>query len=182
VAGFVGTPRIISAISRRGSIIMRLTMPGCAARGHVRDLWPPSGPGVSNIIVHPPAVYWTRYARIIRGEVLSVRRDFVRLAVVAGCSKWTIMRRHILPSVKLRDRAGHPQLARRSSPRRRSRSWAWACRRPTRWVDAGARQEGLMGLLVADRAAGLLHHADGSLGEPPGRLAPRQVRSTLRQL
>ena len=58
------------------------------------------GPGVSNIIIILAAVYWTRYARIIRGEVLSVReRDFVRLAVVAGCSKWTIMRKHILPNV-----------------------------------------------------------------------------------
>ena len=26
-------------------------------------------------------------------------REFVRLAIVAGCSKWTIMRRHILPNV-----------------------------------------------------------------------------------
>ena len=45
-------------------------------------------------------VYWTRYARVVRGEVLSLKeRDFVRLAIVAGCSKWTIMRRHILPNV-----------------------------------------------------------------------------------
>jgi peptide/nickel transport system permease protein len=58
------------------------------------------GPSVSNIIIILAAVFWTRYARIIRGEVLSIReRDFVRLAVVAGCSKWTIMRRHILPNV-----------------------------------------------------------------------------------
>ena len=58
------------------------------------------GPSVSNIIIILAAVYWTRYARVVRAEVLSVReRDFVRLAVVAGCSKWTIMRRHILPNV-----------------------------------------------------------------------------------
>src|SRR6266446_671334 len=58
------------------------------------------GPRVSNIIIILAAVFWTRYARVIRGEVLSIReRDFVRLAVVAGCSKWTIMRRHILPNV-----------------------------------------------------------------------------------
>jgi peptide/nickel transport system permease protein len=45
-------------------------------------------------------VYWTRYARVIRGEVLSLKeRDFVRLAIVAGCSKRTIMKRHILPNV-----------------------------------------------------------------------------------
>src|SRR5437773_2768502 len=58
------------------------------------------GPSVMNIVIILSAVYWTRYARVIRGEVLSLReRDFVRLAVVAGCSKWTIMRRHILPNV-----------------------------------------------------------------------------------
>src|SRR5207253_10663340 len=54
----------------------------------------------SNIIIILDLVYWTRYARVIRGEVLSVReRDYVRLAVVAGCSKWKIMRKHILPNV-----------------------------------------------------------------------------------
>src|SRR2546430_16179113 len=48
------------------------------------------GPSVMNIVIILSAVYWTRYARVIRGEVLSLReRDFVRLAVVAGCSKWT---------------------------------------------------------------------------------------------
>lgn len=58
------------------------------------------GPSELNIIVILAAVYWTRYARVIRGEVLSLReRDFVRLAVVAGCSKWKIMRRHLLPNV-----------------------------------------------------------------------------------
>ncbi len=58
------------------------------------------GPSEMNIIIILSAVYWTRYARVIRGEVLSLReREFVRLAIVAGCSKWTIMKRHILPNV-----------------------------------------------------------------------------------
>jgi len=58
------------------------------------------GPSELNIIVILGLVYWTRYARVIRGEVLSLKeRDFVRLAVVAGCSKRTIMRKHILPNV-----------------------------------------------------------------------------------
>ncbi|MBI4611750.1 MAG: ABC transporter permease [Candidatus Rokubacteria bacterium] len=58
------------------------------------------GPSEMNIIIILGAVYWTRYARVIRGEVLSMKeRDFVRLAVVAGCSRGTIMRRHILPNV-----------------------------------------------------------------------------------
>ena len=58
------------------------------------------GPSEWNIVIILAAVYWTRYARVIRGEVLSLReRDFVRLAIVAGCSNKTIMRRHILPNV-----------------------------------------------------------------------------------
>jgi peptide/nickel transport system permease protein len=58
------------------------------------------GPSEMNIIIILGAVYWTRYARVIRGEVLSLKeREFVRLAIVAGCSKRTIMRKHILPNV-----------------------------------------------------------------------------------
>ena len=58
------------------------------------------GPSEMNIVIILGLVYWTRYARVIRGEVLSLKeRDFVRLAIVAGCSKRTIMRRHILPNV-----------------------------------------------------------------------------------
>jgi peptide/nickel transport system permease protein len=58
------------------------------------------GPSAMNIVIILAAVYWTRYARVVRGEVLSLKeREFVRLAIVAGCSKRTIMRRHILPNV-----------------------------------------------------------------------------------
>jgi peptide/nickel transport system permease protein len=58
------------------------------------------GPSEMNIVIILAAVYWTRYARVIRGEVLTLKeRDFVRLAIVAGCSKRTIMRKHILPNV-----------------------------------------------------------------------------------
>jgi peptide/nickel transport system permease protein len=58
------------------------------------------GPSEMNIVIILALVYWTRYARIVRGEVLSLKvREFVRLAVVAGCSKTTIMWRHILPNV-----------------------------------------------------------------------------------
>jgi peptide/nickel transport system permease protein len=58
------------------------------------------GPSMWNIVFILGLTYWTRYARVVRGEVLSLReREFVRLAIVAGCSKWTIMMRHILPNV-----------------------------------------------------------------------------------
>jgi peptide/nickel transport system permease protein len=58
------------------------------------------GPGVLNIIIVFGLIYWTRYARVIRGEVLSLReRDYVRLAEVAGLSHWKIIFRHIAPNV-----------------------------------------------------------------------------------
>ncbi len=58
------------------------------------------GPSEWNIVIILGAVYWTRYARVIRGEVLSLKeRDFVRLAIVAGCSRMKIMRQHVLPNV-----------------------------------------------------------------------------------
>jgi peptide/nickel transport system permease protein len=58
------------------------------------------GPSMWNIVIILGITYWTRYARVVRGEVLSLKeREFVRLAIVAGCSKSTIMRRHILPNV-----------------------------------------------------------------------------------
>jgi peptide/nickel transport system permease protein len=58
------------------------------------------GPSEMNIVVILAGIFWTRYARVIRGEVLSLKeRDYVRLAIVANCSMWTIMRRHILPNV-----------------------------------------------------------------------------------
>lgn len=58
------------------------------------------GPGISNIIIVFGLIYWTRYARVIRGEVLSLReRDFIRLAQVAGVGNTRIILRHIIPNV-----------------------------------------------------------------------------------
>jgi peptide/nickel transport system permease protein len=57
-------------------------------------------PGVGNIILVFGLIYWTRYARVIRGEVLTLReRDYVRLAQVAGLRKSRIIIRHIVPNV-----------------------------------------------------------------------------------
>ncbi len=57
-------------------------------------------PGLSTVIVVIVLTYWTWYARIIRGEVLSLRqRDYVLLAAVAGVSTITVFRRHLLPNI-----------------------------------------------------------------------------------
>jgi peptide/nickel transport system permease protein len=58
------------------------------------------GAGVQNVIIAIMATVWARFARQIRGEVLSLKeRDFVTMAVVAGVSPWVIMWRHIFPNV-----------------------------------------------------------------------------------
>ena len=105
VAGLLGVALGIAAGYLGGwvdEVIMRLTDTWLALPALTFAIFLAAvlGPSELNIIIVLSCVYWTRYARVIRGEVLSVReRDFVRLAVVAGCSKWTIMRKHILPNV-----------------------------------------------------------------------------------
>ena len=58
------------------------------------------GPSMWNIVLILGIGYWTRYARILRSEVLSLReREFVKLAQVAGASKIRIIMQHIVPNV-----------------------------------------------------------------------------------
>ncbi len=105
VSGVVGTTLgIVSGYlgSWADQIIMRVTDAWLALPALTFAIFLAAivGPSEMNIVIILAAVYWTRYARIVRGEVLSLKeREFVRLAIVAGCSKWTIMRRHILPNV-----------------------------------------------------------------------------------
>lgn len=58
------------------------------------------GPSLLTVVIAIGLVIWARYARIIRGEVLSLKqRDFVRLAQIAGCSHLRILAVHIFPNV-----------------------------------------------------------------------------------
>ena len=105
VAGFIGTVLGIVSGYLGGwvdQLIMRLTDTWLALPALTFAIFLAAivGPSMWNIVIILGITYWTRYARVIRGEVLSLKeREFVRLAIVAGCSKWTIMRRHILPNV-----------------------------------------------------------------------------------
>jgi peptide/nickel transport system permease protein len=83
-------------------VIMRITDAWLALPGLTFAIFLAAivGPSAMNIVIILALVYWTRYARIVRSEVLSLReRDYVRLAIVAGCSNWSIMKKHILPNV-----------------------------------------------------------------------------------
>ena len=105
VAGFIGTTLGIISGYLGGwvdQVIMRLTDTWLALPALTFAIFLTAivGPSEVNIIIVLSAVYWTRYARVIRGEVLSLKeREFVRLAIVAGCSKRKIMMHHILPNV-----------------------------------------------------------------------------------
>lgn len=58
------------------------------------------GPHIVNVLIAVSLMLWARFAQIVRGEVLTVRDlDYVRLAQIAGCSHFSIIRRHILPNV-----------------------------------------------------------------------------------
>jgi peptide/nickel transport system permease protein len=58
------------------------------------------GPGIFTVVLAVSLVLWARIARVVRGEVLSVKtRDFVALAQVAGLPWWRILLVHILPNV-----------------------------------------------------------------------------------
>lgn len=57
------------------------------------------GPSLGNIIVVIGVSSWVVYARVVRGEVLSLReREFVQAAVALGSRDWRILFRHVLPN------------------------------------------------------------------------------------
>ena len=58
------------------------------------------GQGLGTLVLAISLLLWASFARVIRGEVLSLKqRDFVALAKVRGCSSARIMLTHILPNV-----------------------------------------------------------------------------------
>jgi peptide/nickel transport system permease protein len=58
------------------------------------------GQGLRTIVIAISLLLWARFARVVRGEVLSVKeRDFIALAKVHGCSPARIMMTHVLPNV-----------------------------------------------------------------------------------
>ncbi len=85
-----------------GEILMRLTdiftaFPGLILAMVIAGLL---GPGLFNTMLALTAVGWTRYARVVRGSVLSVKQQtFVEAAKALGSSDMRILARHILPEV-----------------------------------------------------------------------------------
>lgn len=94
VSGFIG--------GRTDMVIMRLadlwlSLPAIIVLFMLASV---HGPSAKTIIITFGVMGWPNYARIVRGECLSLKqRDFVRLARVAGCSNLRIMFSHILPNI-----------------------------------------------------------------------------------
>jgi peptide/nickel transport system permease protein len=58
------------------------------------------GLGLRNIVFSLAAAGWVVYARVVRGEVLSVKqRDFVHAAAALGVGRARLLFRHVLPNV-----------------------------------------------------------------------------------
>src|SRR6059058_4851072 len=58
------------------------------------------GPSLTNAIIAIAAVTWAVYARLTRGQILSLRRrEFVEAARAIGASRTRIVLRHLLPNV-----------------------------------------------------------------------------------
>jgi len=58
------------------------------------------GPSMRNVIIALTINYTPRTARIVRGEVLSIREEtYVKAAISMGASGWRITFKHILPNI-----------------------------------------------------------------------------------
>ena len=106
IAGFVGLALGMIAGYYRGAaeaVLMRLTdavlaLPIILLALVLGVVYRPS---ITLVIVALSANLWAAYARMIRGETLSVmNRDFIRLARVAGAGPVRIIVHHIFPHVK----------------------------------------------------------------------------------
>ncbi len=94
IAGYFG--KAVDAIIMR-LVDIQMSIPSLALALVIATVLSPS---LTTVIVVISITYWTWYARIIRGEILSLKeRDYVALAKVAGCSTATIFVRHLLPNV-----------------------------------------------------------------------------------
>ena len=57
------------------------------------------GSGIFNLMIALSIVHWAKYARMMRGQVLSIKKqEFVLSAVTSGAGDFHIIRKHIVPN------------------------------------------------------------------------------------
>ena len=58
------------------------------------------GPSLRNLLLILAVSGWVTYARVVRGQTLSLREhDFIQAARGLGCPAWRIVARHVVPNV-----------------------------------------------------------------------------------
>jgi len=94
IAGFFGGV-VDEAIMRVTDLF--LAFPALILAAAIAATW---GGNLTTTVIALSTVYWPWYARLVRGQVLSLReREYVTAATVIGAGPWDIMRRHLLPNV-----------------------------------------------------------------------------------
>ncbi len=86
---------------RLGNVIMRVTDAFLAFPPLILALSIQAalGKSVTNTMIALSLVWWTWYARLVRGQVLSIKEDlYIEAARMLGVSKIRMMLRHILPN------------------------------------------------------------------------------------
>jgi len=57
------------------------------------------GPGITNMVISMAMVQWSTYARLMRGQVLSVKKnEYIQSAAIIGASDARIVGKHIIPN------------------------------------------------------------------------------------
>lgn len=94
ISGYFGG--IVDAIIMR-LVDIQMSIPALALALVIAAVF---GADFDTVVIVIIVTYWTWYARIVRGEILSLKeRDYVALAKVAGCGTATIFFRHLLPNI-----------------------------------------------------------------------------------
>ena len=94
IAGYVG--------KRTDNIMMRLvdTVDSIPMTLYVILIMVVAGPGLLSIILALGLTFWIKMARLVRGQVLSLKQqEFIKAAVVVGASKRRIIIKHLFPNM-----------------------------------------------------------------------------------
>lgn len=87
---------------RLDSIVMRisdvfLAFPGMVFAIAVAGIL---GGGITSAVIALAVISWPKYARLARGEVMSIKnRPFMEAARIGGCGTWKLVVNHILPNI-----------------------------------------------------------------------------------
>jgi ABC-type nitrate/sulfonate/bicarbonate transport system permease component len=133
------------------------------------------GPSLPNLLTILAVSGWVTYARVVRGQTLSLREtDFIQAARGLGCPAWWILLRHVL-------RARDHDHRDRSADRARVHPELPGARRAPADAELGhgaRRRQGVSDQrLVAGHVSRARHHAGRAMHERPGRRRPRSARA-----